>query len=205
MPRDYIPAKDTVFQDWLGNFITIANANLASLGLITGDITPLSTDKTTFDTTLTDSEAKKAASKATTQAKDTVRKSAEAKARALVKRIQAKADVHDSLKAQLQITVPGSTPPPPEIPLPPVNLVANIIGAGVYQLNWERAGNSPNTLFVIEQKIGTSPAWLPIFTTTKTKYEHTGNPAGVMIMYRVKAQRGEIQSPPSNVAVVNEG
>ncbi|GEM_PF-5556340 len=30
-------------------------------------------------------------------------------------------------------------------------------------------------------------------------------PVGLIIMYRVKAQRGEIQSPPSNMAVVNEG
>ncbi|MBM2815231.1 MAG: hypothetical protein HW421_1993 [Ignavibacteria bacterium] len=205
MPRDYIPAKDTVFQDWLGNFISIANANLATLGLITGDLTPLTTDKTTFDTNLTDAEAKKAASKAATQAKDTIRKSAEAKARALVKRIQAKADVPNALKAQLQITVPGATPPPPEIPVPPINLVANIAGTGAYLLTWDRAANSLNTLFVIEAKIGATADWLPVFTTTKTKYEHTGNPAGVVIMYRVKAQRGEIQSPPSNVAVVNEG
>lgn len=205
MPRDYIPAKDTVFQDWLENFIKTANNNLAVLGLVAADLTPLSTDKTTFDSVLTDAETKKAASKAATQKKDIIRKSAEAKARAIVKRIQAKADVTNDIKAQLQITVPGSTPPPPEIPLPPVNLVANITGVGSYMLTWDRAGNSSNTLFVIEAKIGATADWLPVFTTTKTKYEHTGNPAGLIIMYRVKAQRGEIQSPPSNVAVVNEG
>lgn len=205
MPRDYIPAKDTVFQDWLDNFIKTTNNNLAILGLVAADIIPLSTDKSNFDSVLTDSEAKKAASKAATQKKDIVRKSAEAKARAIVKRIQAKADVPNDIKAQLQITVPGATPPTPEIPLPPLNLVANITGTGSYMLTWDRADNSPNSLFVIEAKIGTTAEWLPVFTTTKTKYEHTGNPTGVIIMYRIKAQRGEIQSPPSNVAVVNEG
>lgn len=202
---DYIPKKDTEYQDWLGNFITVANANLVALGLVAADITPLQTVKTGFDNSLTDLEAKKAAMKAATQKKDTLRKSSTTKARALVKKIQANQAVTNELKASLQITVTGSHPAPPEIPYPPNNLVAYVSGSGEYKLDWKRNGNSSGILFVIEARMGNSSAWLPIFTTTKTSYTHSGNPPGTKITYRVKAQRGETQSPPSNTAVVNDG
>lgn len=181
MPRDYIPAIYKVFKDSLDYFIKTANNNLALLGLVAADITPLSTDKANFNSVLTYYEAKKTISKAATQKKDIVRKSAEAKTRALVMSIQSKAGITNDIKAQLQITVSGSTPPPPEIPLPPVNLVANIAGTGAYSLTWDRAGSSPNTLFVIVAKIRDTADWITIFTTIKTKYKHTGNPAGAMI------------------------
>ena len=43
-----------------------------------------------------------------------------------------------------------------------------------------------------------------IYVTTKASYIHAGNPPGIKITYRVKGQRGEIQGPPSNHAVVND-
>ena len=42
--KDYIPQKETQYQDWLGNFLTVANANLATLGFVAADITLLQTD-----------------------------------------------------------------------------------------------------------------------------------------------------------------
>jgi hypothetical protein len=201
---DYIPNSDTIFQDWLGNFISVANANLVALGLIAGDISPLSTDKTTFDMAITDLEAKKAIMKAATQAKDTVRESAEQKARALVKRIQAKADVTNALKAQLQITVPGSGSATPPVPYVPMNLVANTVGSGSYELTWKRNGNTNSINFIIEALFAGSSAFVQIFSTTKTSHIHSGNAPGAKISYRVKAQHGDIFSPYSNIAVVNE-
>ena len=201
---DYIPTSDTIYQDWLANFISVANTNLVSLGLLATEISPLSTEKTSFDTAITDLQTRKAAMKSATQTKDTLKKSTIAKARALVKRIQAKAEVTNALKAQLQITVPGNAPVPPEIPFPPTDLVANIIGAGSYELTWKRNGNSTNTLFAIEAIIGTAIDFSQIYVTTKASYIHAGNPPGIKITYRVKGQRGEIQGPPSNHAVVND-
>jgi hypothetical protein len=38
MANDYIPRGDAEFNGWLANFVTYANANLAALGLVAGDM-----------------------------------------------------------------------------------------------------------------------------------------------------------------------
>ncbi len=43
---DYIPASDAEFNGWLGNFVTYASGNLAGLGLVAGDLTPITTAQT---------------------------------------------------------------------------------------------------------------------------------------------------------------
>lgn len=47
---DYIPAADSQFDAWQQNFITYANANLAALGLVAGDLTPATTAQTQWAT-----------------------------------------------------------------------------------------------------------------------------------------------------------
>ena len=88
--KDYIPQKDTIYRDWLANFLTVANANLATLGLTDTDIKPLQVEKPLFDDAITNAETLQAQAKAATEKKNNVRKSSETKARAIVKRIQAK-------------------------------------------------------------------------------------------------------------------
>ena len=204
MGNDYIPTSDTIYQDWLGNFITVANANLSALGLLATELTGLTTDKTAYDTAITDLETKKASMKSATQTKDSVRTASIAKARALVKRIQAKADVSNALKAQLQITVPGTAPVTPPVPIPPMNLVANVIGSGNYELTWKRNGNKFPINFIVEAVLPGSNTWIQIYSTTKTTFNHSGNVPGAKITYRVRAQHGDIFSAPSNIAIVND-
>ena len=201
---DYIPKKDLEYQDWLQNFITVGNANLAILGLTTADLTPISTDKTQYDAAITDAEAKAAASKSATTKKNLLRKSSESKARAIVKRIQAKQDVPADIKRLLQINVPGSTPPSPVIPYPPADLVANVIGTGTYELSWKRNGNSMSVNFIIEALFQNAVDFIQIYSTTKSTYIHANNPPGLKISYRVKTQRSELFSTYSNVVSVND-
>lgn len=202
MASDYIPKSDLAFQDWTGNFISVANLNLVTLGLTSADMTPLQTDKSVLDASITDSESKSALAKAATTKKEVVRKATESKARALVKRIQAKADVPADLKRQLQITVPGSTPSaPPQVPL---NLVANILSGGTYELSWKRNGNISSAIFIVEALYGTNPEFVQIGAVTKTTFICSGNPPGLKITFRIKAQKGDIFSPYSNHAVVND-
>ena len=205
MPGDYIPSSDLVFQDWLGNFITVAGANLTAIGLTTTDIGPITTQKAEFDHSITESETAKAAALAATENKKTTRKSIEAKARALVKRIQAKADVPTDIKRQLQITVSGDTPAPPVKPYPPTNLTAIVAGSGVYELAWKKNGNSTVVLYSVEAKIGTATSFISVFTTKKLSYTHSGNAPGVKIVYQIRALHGETFSEPSNLAIVNDG
>lgn len=200
--KDYIPKKDTIYRDWLANFLTVANANLATLGLTDTDLKPLQMDKPIYDDAITNAETLQAQAKAATEKKNTVRKSSETKARAIVKRIQAKLDVPPNLKKQLQITVPGDSPAPPTVPYTPKNLLVNVVGIGANELKWERNGNIPSIIFIVEALIDEAKDYVQIFSTTKSSYTHTGIPSGTKISYRVKALHGEIPSPYSNIAVI---
>lgn len=47
---DYLPGPDADYQAWVTNFVTYANANLAALGLVAADMTPVTTGQTAFNT-----------------------------------------------------------------------------------------------------------------------------------------------------------
>lgn len=47
---DYIPAPDAEFHAWQANFVSYANANLVALGLVAGDLTPVTTAQTGWTT-----------------------------------------------------------------------------------------------------------------------------------------------------------
>ena len=47
---DYIPAADAEFNAWQQNFVTYANAHLVDLGLVAGDLTPITAAQTTWGT-----------------------------------------------------------------------------------------------------------------------------------------------------------
>lgn len=46
---DYLPGPDADYQAWVTNFVTYANANLAALGLVAADMTPVTTGQTAFN------------------------------------------------------------------------------------------------------------------------------------------------------------
>ena len=202
--KDYLPTKDTDLQAWTQNFLAVANANLAPLGLIAGDVTPVSTDKTSYDTAITNNNTKQAEAKAATQQKNTVKTNMSTKIRVLVRKIQANPTVLPQLKAQLGINV-GDTTPTPLTPQQPTELVAMPDASGVNKLQWNRNGNPFGTTFIIEFQENVSLPWLFAGTTTKATFEHSGQIPGKMLFYRVKSQRNEQISESSNVAVVYSG
>lgn len=108
---DYIPGPDADYQAWVANFVTYANANLAALGLVAADMTPITTAQGSFTTAFAGHIAAKQAAQAAKQTKDEDRAALTAAIRPLVRRLQASADVTDAEKASLGITV-AQTPSP---------------------------------------------------------------------------------------------
>lgn len=106
---DYIPGPDANFNAWLANFVTYANANLAALGLVAADMTPVTTSQTAWSTGFTNHIAAKAAAMAAKQTKDETRAAVVAAVRPLVRRLQASASVSDAERAALGITVPSAS------------------------------------------------------------------------------------------------
>ncbi|MCX6154129.1 MAG: hypothetical protein NT007_08215, partial [Candidatus Kapabacteria bacterium] len=147
----YLPAKDADLQAWATNFLTVTNANLTTLGLIAGDVTPTSTDKTNLDTAITNNVTKQAEAKAAAELKRTDRKKFETSVRILVRKIQANPSVSSQLKAQLGINVRDSNPSPVN-PIPPTDLLANPNPNGTNKLSWNRNGNPQGTIFIIEMQ-----------------------------------------------------
>jgi hypothetical protein len=109
MKTDFIPSTDADLSAWLKNFITYANANLAVLGLVAADVTPLTTATTDFNTARDANEAAQAQAQAARTTKDQKRNAAEDLARALAARVQTTPTVSDAHRESLQITVRSTT------------------------------------------------------------------------------------------------
>lgn len=199
---NYFPSKDADFVAWLANFVTIATANTAALGLVAGDLTPISTLQPTYSTNLNDVEAKKAVLASAVDTKDATKDSIIDKVRLVVNKIQANPAVTTALKLQLGIS-PRDGSHYPVSPVPPNELVAELLPDGSIELDWSRNGNSPGTQFVIEYSIPPNTQWILLNVITKTSYVHSGHPVGLPIQYLVKARKGDETSGPSNIAVVN--
>ena len=117
---DYIPGPDGSFQAWQANFVTYANANLAALGLVAADMTPVTAAQTSWNSAFPAHVAAVNAAKAAKQTKDEARAAYVAVIRPLVRRLQASAVVSDAEKASLGITVaqaPTPIGPPTTAPI----------------------------------------------------------------------------------------
>ena len=106
---DFVPKNDLDFVAWSANFFTVLNLNLATVGLVAGDVTPVQAASTALSAAYTDQVAKVAAAEAAVETKKTRRTAYEPPLRLLVKRIQAHPGMTDALRAQLKITVPKRT------------------------------------------------------------------------------------------------
>ena len=202
MPSTYYPSKDAELVVWLGNFITVANANLATLGIVATDVDPIKALQPIYSTNLNDVETKKAALSASVETKDATKDSIIQKIRLLVNKIQANPAVTPSLKAQLGIsTRTGSTNL--QHPVAPTDLVAELQSDGSVNLTWNRNGNAPRTQFVIEAMTGKATDWVLLDVVTRTNYTHLGVSPGEQVKYRIKARKGTETSGSSNLAIVN--
>lgn len=122
---DYLPGPDANYQAWVTNFVTYANANLAALGLVAADMTPVTAGQSAFNTGFSAHIAAKAAAQAAKQTKDDTRRTLTGAIRPLVRRLQASTLVSDAEKAALGITVPaegGPIGPPTTRPIVSINM-----------------------------------------------------------------------------------
>jgi hypothetical protein len=105
MANNYIPNPDGDFDTWQTTFYTYANANLAGLGLVAGDITPLTAARTAWTNGLANNATAQTAARAARETKDAARSSYEDLIRALVRRLQVSPAVDDAERRALGITV----------------------------------------------------------------------------------------------------
>lgn len=108
--KDFLPANDTELQAWLTNFVTVLNANLAAVGLVAADVTPLTTAQTNFNTAVTAQVTAEANFRNAVATKKTRRTQLETTLRPLARRINNHPGMTDGLRGNLRITVPDRVP-----------------------------------------------------------------------------------------------
>ena len=199
--KDYFPSKEGDIVPWIENFVQVANANAAALGLGTTDITALKTLNGDLAGKLNTAIAKQSESKAATEAKNITKDKTIDVVRSMVRQVQAKPGVPDNLKAQLRITIPSPSPAPTMIH-PPKDLSAEMTSGGLCLMKWNRNSNNYGTTFIIEASNKTTEKWEMIGTTTKSQYEAKMPDTLGNNLFRVKAQKGTNISEASNVILI---
>ncbi|MDX6693826.1 MAG: hypothetical protein QOF02_1429 [Blastocatellia bacterium] len=106
---DYIPDSDADFDLWRSSFDKYLKDNLASLGLVAGDIATLNALQTAWGSTFGDYLSKRAQVDAALQAKTNSRLELEEAIRALVRQLQADPNTTNEQRAGLGVTVPDTT------------------------------------------------------------------------------------------------
>ena len=199
--RDYIPTKEGEIVPWIENFVQVATANAAALGLGTVDITALKTMNGDLAGKINAAIAKQSEAKAATEAKNIQMDKTVDTVRSMVRQVQAKPGVPDNLKAQLRITIPSPSPTP-SVLYPPKDLSAEMTAGGLCLMKWNRNSNNYSTTFIIEAGNKTTDKWEIIGTSTKSQYEaKLPNTLGNNL-FRVKAQKGTNISEASNVILI---
>ena len=107
---DYLPPSDGQFDAWQANFTTYVSANMAALGLVAADVTPLTDAQTAWTPAYSGHATAQAAAEAARQDKDDNRSAYEGVIRPLVRRLQASPTVTDVQRQAMGITVRDSTP-----------------------------------------------------------------------------------------------
>ena len=199
--KDYFPKKEGEVVPWIENFVQVATANAAALGLGTVDITALKTMNGDLAGKINAAIAKQSEAKAATEAKNIQMDKTVDTVRSMVRQVQAKPGVPDNLKAQLRITIPSPSPTP-SVLYPPKDLSAEMTAGGLCLMKWNRNSNNYSTTFIIEAGNKTTDKWEIIGTTTKSQYEaKLPNTLGNNL-FRVKAQKGTNISEASNVILI---
>ena len=208
MSNSLLPTKDQALIAWANNFVTVATANLATLGLTASDLNTLAGGGADLSTNLDTLHSLKQQTASTYTERDSNKKLINSSARGLIKRVEAAPGVSDTLKTLLGIPVPSGivnrTPP-----VTPASLLATPHADGFNALKWHPAGNKPSTTYVILAKPVTSPTsattedgWAMVGTTTRSAFKHMGVTPGAPMAYRVMASRAENISNPSLPATV---
>ena len=199
--KSYIPTKEGDIVPWTENYVAVANANFAALGLKETDIAALKANNTLYAEKLSIAIAKQAESKSATEEKNIQKELVTDQIRSLTRQIQAHPGVSDGLKAQLGINVPSPTPAP-TAPNPPKDLSGEITTGGLCLLKWNRNSNIQRTIFLIESSTTADGTWHIIGSCTRSSYESNISASVGHNYFRVKAQRGSFTSSASNVILL---
>lgn len=124
---NYIPQRDADARDWYNNFNVVVAANLAALGLVAGDASPINAAAGTYSTAYTVAVNPSTRNASTVAAKDAAKANASFVIRPFAQRIQANPNVTNLLRVQLGLTIRDRAPT--RNPAPVTQPLLNVVNA----------------------------------------------------------------------------
>lgn len=197
----YFPDTDADLVIWLDNFLKVASANLATLGLVADDLKNTQSLQPTYIANLNTVEQKRTEYAFAVGTKDANKTKLIQNFKIIVNKIQANPTISVALKMQLGISTREGGQYP-AIPNPPGNLSATMLSDGSIKLAWLRNGNAPRLQYAIEILMKSEIEWKLLDVCTTLTYIDKTHKPGNETKYRVIARRGKEKSLPSNEVVV---
>jgi len=197
---DHRKLSNSEFLNLLNQLATKADGNAADFGLTQDIVDEAKARRIGLQTKVNDQTAKKSAAKASTSVVNQTRKGddeflSDVKAMMRLakvspdKFIEAGFDEDDSIVSIIVLQTP-------------TDLVVSGASDGINKLKFNRNGNKPKTVFLVEAKIGNATDFVIIGTSMKQTFEHKNQKPGVKVVYRIRAQRGDDYSDYSNTVTV---
>lgn len=191
MPTYYRTSK-TAFQAWLTNFVTVAAANDAALGLTLPDVTALQTQLTDLDAAYAARTTAFNAAKGATQDRDAQITAAKDLVASWANQWQAQG-IDSQLLADLGLVVHDTTPTTRTVYVPS-DITVTPNATGTNWVRWNRNGNVQGMKFDLEVAYDGSDVWTAVTTVTAASYKHQGQTPGRETAYRVRARNGNTVS-----------
>lgn len=191
---------DVELLGWMDNFVTVATIAPAQYGTTAAQVNNLKNKADDLRELIAARQTADQAARAAVAAQQASRDSSEPDASFLNTTIKANPNISDADKQAVGID--PAKPRSKTAPVRPEDLTVNGFEDGRNVLKWSRAGNKPNTQFIVEFKSEGAADFAYLATTTETKYEQLSVKAGTRYTYRVKAQRSGEESTYSNEATV---
>ncbi len=193
--------SDAEFSVWLENFNTVIEANKVELNVSNDQVLEMLGLQTGHNTALTEKQSADELKQSKTANLRQKRRDAMKKVAFYNKIFKADENIPTSL-IELAGFDANDGIPTSSTPQQPINLVANGFSNGNNELKWNKNGNKPNTVYIIEGRLESEANFSFVGTTTKQKFAHKNQTPGARMFYRVKAQRHDQESTFSNTAVV---
>jgi hypothetical protein len=190
---DYIPGSDQLYVAWLNNFTTVCADNTAALSLTPAELTSIQNASTTFINGVASQDAARNVYRGAVADKKDYRDEITSIVRKYAREFKANPAVSNGLLTSLGIVTSSASGPVTQV----TGLQVTGCADGVNKLTWNRAGNSPQTIFIIEYKTGTETDWGFAAAITKTSFNHEDQTPGELVWYRIIASRAGTNAVPS--------
>lgn len=186
--KPFYKLSEADFRIWMANFVTQTSSYAAYLGLQAGDLGVIQDAADSLASSLEAAETARMEALAATEVKDLQLATALNTVRKYANRFRASQAISDDVLIALGLP-PHSSGGSFVNLFVPSGLSAQASGTGLNTLKWKRAGNAQGATFVIEVRYGADGDWTLAGVSSRTRFEHTGNPVGTLTFYRIYAQR----------------